>query len=110
MISFPLNRISLIPMKLCQSAPPLNRHNLRQATLRPFTPRYNSLSARLRLTRHMPFRDALYRQLCCILWLLRAMGRTDWSEMISGCWNIDQWFVYCSSRYIFHRLFFLSFM
>ncbi|CAF5135171.1 unnamed protein product, partial [Rotaria socialis] len=24
-------------MKLCQSAPPLNRNNLRQATLRPFT-------------------------------------------------------------------------
>jgi hypothetical protein len=43
-------------MKLCQSAPPLNRNNLRQATLRPFTPRYSSLSARLRLTRHMPFR------------------------------------------------------
>lgn len=43
-------------MKLCQSAPPLNRNNIRQATLRPFTPRYNSLSARLRLTRHMPFR------------------------------------------------------
>jgi hypothetical protein len=49
-------RISLIPMKLCQSAPPLNRTNLRQATLRPFTPRYSGLSARLRLTRHMPFR------------------------------------------------------
>ncbi len=50
------NRISLIPMKLCQSAPPLNRTNIRQATLRPFTPRYSSISARLRLTRHMPFR------------------------------------------------------
>ncbi|CAF1205654.1 unnamed protein product [Rotaria sordida] len=83
--------ISFLPVKLCQSAPPLNRNNLRQATLRPFTPRYSSLSARLRLTRHMPFRDALYRQLCCILWLLRAMGRSDWSEVISGCWNIDQW-------------------
>lgn len=96
-------------MKLCQSAPPLNRNNIRQATLRPFTPRFSSLSARLRLTRHMPFRlfnrknsfsflqlfiffrDALYRQLCCILWLLRAMSRLDWTEMISGCWNIDQW-------------------
>jgi hypothetical protein len=43
-------------MKLCQSAPPLNRNNIRQATLRPFTPRFSSLSARLRLTRHMPFR------------------------------------------------------
>ncbi|CAF3539617.1 unnamed protein product [Rotaria socialis] len=83
--------ISFVPMKLCQSAPPLNRNNLRQATLRPFTPRYSGLSARLRITRHMPFRDALYRQLCCILWLLRAMARSDWSEMISGCWNIDQW-------------------
>ncbi|CAF5009286.1 unnamed protein product, partial [Rotaria socialis] len=29
--------ISFVPMKLCQSAPPLNRNNLRQATLRPFT-------------------------------------------------------------------------
>jgi len=102
-------RISLIPMKLCQSAPPLNRNNIRQATLRPFTPRYSGISARLRLTRHMPFRfyfhiknqlflfiilrDALYRQLCCILWLLRAMGRPDWLEMISGCWNIEQWYV-----------------
>ncbi|CAF3428768.1 unnamed protein product [Rotaria socialis] len=85
------SRISFVPMKLCQSAPPLNRNNLRQATLRPFTPRYSGLSARLRITRHMPFRDALYRQLCCILWLLRAMARSDWSEMISGCWNIDQW-------------------
>ncbi|CAF2706077.1 unnamed protein product [Rotaria sp. Silwood2] len=83
--------VSFISMKLCQSAPPLNRNNIRQATLRPFTPRYSSLSARLRLTRHMPFRDGLYRQLCCILWLLRAMGRPDWSELISGCWNIDQW-------------------
>lgn len=97
-------------MKLCQSAPPLNKNNLKQATLRPFTPRYSSISARLRLTRHMPFRyvviffnyyciesllflcrDALYRQLCCILWLLRSMGRPEWKEMISGCWNIDQW-------------------
>ncbi|CAF1271412.1 unnamed protein product [Rotaria sp. Silwood1] len=83
--------VSFLSMKLCQSAPPLNRNNIRQATLRPFTPRYSSLSARLRLTRHMPFRDELYRQLCCILWLLRAMARSDWSEVISGCWNIDQW-------------------
>jgi len=37
-------RISLIPMKLCQSAPPLNRNNIRQATLRPFTPRYSGIS------------------------------------------------------------------
>ncbi len=55
------NRISLIPMKLCQSAPPLNRTNIRQATLRPFTPRYSSISARLRLTRHMPFRLIWYK-------------------------------------------------
>ena len=106
-----LIRSAFIPMKLCQSAPPLNKNNLKQATLRPFTPRYSSLSARLRLTRHMPFRfvffvivssrsyhrswlpcrDALYRQLCCILWLLRSMGRPEWKEMLSGCWNIDQW-------------------
>jgi len=53
-------------MKLCQSAPPLNRNNIRQATLRPFTPRYNSLSSRLRLTRHMPFRLIQYKILVFI--------------------------------------------
>ena len=25
------------------------------------------------------------------------MGRPDWSEMISGCWNINQWYVIVAS-------------
>lgn len=75
------NRMSLIPMKLCQSAPPLNRHNLRQATLRPFTPRYNSLSARLRLTRHMPFRSVEQRDSSLFL-LAHALQRCTVSTIV----------------------------
>ncbi|CAF0814971.1 unnamed protein product [Didymodactylos carnosus] len=82
--------MSSIPTKLCQSAPPLNPNNIRQVTMRPYTPRFSSLSARLRVTGHMPNRDALYRQFCAILWLLRAMC-WDWGASISGCWNIAEW-------------------
>ncbi|CAF1056004.1 unnamed protein product [Adineta steineri] len=85
------SRLPTHPVKLCHSAPPLNHKNARQAILRPFTPRFNSLSARLRIQNKMPFRDALYRQLCCILWFLRAMSPSDTADMISGCWDIKQW-------------------
>ncbi|CAF1152814.1 unnamed protein product [Adineta ricciae] len=81
------------PVKLCHSAPPLNRKNFKRDIIRPFTPHFNRLSSRLRLKSRMSsrFKDALYRQLCCILWFLRAMCSSEPKKKISGCWNIDQW-------------------
>ncbi|CAF0970097.1 unnamed protein product [Adineta ricciae] len=81
------------PVKLCHSAPPLNRKNFKRDIIRPFTPHFNRLSSRLRLKSRMStrFKDALYRQLCCILWFLRAMYSAQKGKKIGGCWNIDQW-------------------
>ncbi len=96
-------------MKLSQSAPPMMRNKIPQETFRLFTPCYSGLSETLspeekmlirlinykihffKFINHSFFRDGLYRQLCCILWLLRAMGRPEWVEKIGGCWNIAQW-------------------
>ena len=95
-------RISVIPMKLCQSAPPLNRTNLRQATLRPFTPRFSGLSARLRLTRHMPFRylrtnvcslDKQHRSslemLCTVNCVVFCGWCAPWAVQTGLKWSVD---------------------
>ncbi|UJR37773.1 hypothetical protein I4U23_030465 [Adineta vaga] len=76
--------LTTYPVKLCHSAPPLNYKKMKDVLERPFTPCFTSLSSRLRIQNRMPFREALYRQLCLYYGYYELYVRMDREKRLAA--------------------------
>lgn len=63
----------------------------KQAPPRPYTPVHSNINTNYAesTTTHMVSKDALFRQLCALFWLLEAMNlESGHMENITTCWNL----------------------
>ncbi|KAL4218126.1 Coiled-coil domain-containing protein 60 [Mactra antiquata] len=93
-------RSAMVTSELTTYSRPVSRRKKKQETPRPYTPQHTNLSANLSLRESVTeseqdmdiTKDALFRQLCVLHWILEAMSTDPPSPMtpIMSCWSLTE--------------------
>ncbi|XP_053383277.1 coiled-coil domain-containing protein 60-like isoform X8 [Mercenaria mercenaria] len=92
-------RSAMVTSEMTSYSRPVSRRKKKQETPRPYTPQHTNLSANISVRESMAdsdqdidiTRDALFRQLCVLHWILEAMSSDPPSPMtpIMSCWSLS---------------------
>ncbi|XP_060590036.1 coiled-coil domain-containing protein 60-like isoform X8 [Ruditapes philippinarum] len=91
-------RSAMVTSEMTSYSRPVSRRKKKQETPRPYTPQHTNLSANISMRESVAdsepdldiTRDALFRQLCVLHWILEAMSTDPPSPMtpIMSCWSL----------------------